>query len=67
MQHQWLGQRIADRHARIERGIGVLEDQLGLGAKGSQFRSIGRCDIPVSERHRARCRLDQPQHQSTHC
>ena len=35
--HQRLGHSLADRHARIERGIGVLEDHLRRAAYGSHL------------------------------
>ena len=45
MQHQRLGQDLADRHARIERGVGVLEDDLRVAAVGAQLVGVERAEI----------------------
>ena len=47
MQRQRLGQDLAHRHARIERGVGVLEDDLRIAAEGAQL---------IAHRARARSR-----------
>ena len=43
MQQQRLGQHLADGHARVERAVGVLEDELGAGAR------MRRSSAPDSE------------------
>ena len=63
MQRQRLGQDLADRHARIERGIGVLEDDLGVAAERAQPVGVEREQVAALEADTAGIRLDQPQHQ----
>ena len=60
MQRQRLGQDLADRHARIERGVGVLKDDLGVAAEGAQLAGIERQEIAALEADLARIRFDQP-------
>ena len=43
MQRQRFGQDLADGHARIERGIGILKDDLRIAAEGAQLVGI-KCE-----------------------
>ena len=63
MQRQRLGQDLADGHARVERGIGVLEDDLRVAAEGAQFVGVQRQQVAAFEADVACIRLDQPQYQ----
>ena len=64
MQHQGFGQKIPDRHARIERGEGVLENQLRLAAHGAQVLRIKACEIIALKHDLALIGLNQPQDQT---
>ena len=59
------GQRLADdradRHARVERGERVLEDDLHVAAERVQLLAAECDDVPALEPDLARGRLDQPQ------
>ena len=66
VQRQWLGQDLADGHARVERRIGVLEDDLGIAAEGAQLLRIQCAQVAALEADPAGIRLDQPQHQPAH-
>ena len=62
----WTLQRLADdvagRHARIERGVRVLEDDLHLRAgSGRSSALLSAGDVRAVEPDRAAGRLDQPQ------
>ena len=61
MQQQRLGQHLADRHARVERAVGVLEDELGAGADAAQLGARQGGEIAALETDRARGRLHQPE------
>ena len=63
MQRQRLAQDLADRHARIERGVGVLEDDLRLPAERAQLVGVEREQVAALETDAAGIRLDQAQHQ----
>ena len=60
-----FGNQIADRLARVERGIGVLEHHLHLAAQLAQLVMVGAGDILAFEPHLARRRLGQPQDRAT--
>ena len=45
MHDQGFGHDVKDPHARVETGIGVLEDQLHVAAEGSQIRRFDLGDI----------------------
>ena len=60
---QRLGQDLAHRHARVERGIGVLEDDLHVPAQAAQRVLAEVGDLLALEADRARGRLHQAQHQ----
>src|SRR5262249_25771311 len=58
-----LGEDLPDGHARIERAIGVLEDELRVAAQRPELTLLKRRDIATVETD-ASCRwFDQPQHQ----
>ena len=63
MERQRLGQDLADGHARIERRIGILEDDLRIAAEGAQFVGVQCEQIASLEANSSRIRLDQAQHQ----
>ena len=62
---QRLGQDLAHGHARIERGVGVLKDDLHVPAQPAQFVLVEVCDLLALEAHRARRRVHQAQHQAS--
>ena len=52
----------ADVHARVERGIGVLKDDLDVAAQQAEFAGLQRPDVAAFKMNLARGRLDQAQH-----
>ncbi len=62
---QRLGQDFADGHARIERGVGVLEDDLHVPAQPAQLVLVEVGDLLALEAHRARRRVHQAQDQAS--
>ena len=59
---QRLADDRADRHARIERGVGVLEDDLHVARQRPQLgRRLSASDVAALEPDLARSRLDQAQ------
>ena len=58
-----LDQDLAHGHARIERGVGVLEDDLHVAAQLAQRLLVEVRDLLALEAHRARRRIHQAQHQ----
>ena len=54
MQQQRLGQHLADGHARVERAVGVLEDELGAGAGPAQLGARQRGEVAAGEADRCR-------------
>src|SRR5262249_7119005 len=62
MPRQRLAEDLRYRHARIERCIGVLEDDLRLPPERAQLVGIEREQVAAFEAHAAGVRLDQPQH-----
>ena len=56
-----LGDDVAGRHARIERGERVLEDDLHLPAVGPQLGLAQMRDVAAVDPDAAAGRLDQPQ------
>ena len=66
VQAQGLGQDLAHGHARIERGIGILKDDLRVAAEGAQLVRVQGQEIAALEANVAGIRLDQPQHQPAH-
>ena len=50
---QRLGEDLADRHARIERGVGILEDDLHVPAQTAQLVLVEVGDLLALEAHRA--------------
>ena len=63
MQPQRLAQHGTDSHARIERGVRVLEDDLQAAAARAHLVGVERQQVLALEAHGAFRRLDQPQHQ----
>ena len=61
---QRLGDDVADRHARIERRIGILEDDLDLPADHPHLPPLQGGDVGAVEFDAARGRLDQPHDQA---
>src|SRR6185437_787525 len=64
MQEQWLAQHGADGHARIETGVGVLEDHLQPPAAGAHLLGIERQQVVALEAHTTGAGLDQTQDQA---
>ena len=60
---QTLADAVADRRARVEAGVRVLEDDLHPAPVRLQLRALERRDVPAVEVDRARRRLDEPQQQ----
>ena len=61
MDRQRLADDCADRHARIERGERVLEDDLHVAAERSERPGVELGDVAALEPDFARRRFDQPQ------
>ncbi len=59
MQHQRFAQHGAHGHARIERGVGILEDHLQALAPRAHCRGAERQQVDILEVDRAGRRLDQ--------
>ncbi len=64
MQRQRLGEDVADRHARVERGIRVLKHKLRVAAEGARRGCVEREHVVPAEAPVAGRRLDQPQHEA---
>ena len=56
-----LGDAVADRHARIEAGERVLEDDLHRAPAAAQRLAVERGEVLAEPQHAARGRLDQAQ------
>ena len=65
MHPQRLVQDLAHGHARIERGIGVLKNDLHVPAQTAQFVLVEVGDLLALEAHRARRRVHQAQDQAS--
>src|SRR5207245_2553900 len=63
MQRERLGQHGGYGHARVERGVWVLEHELRLAAERTRRIVTEREQIRAVETHAPGGRLDQPQHQ----
>ena len=61
MDLQRLADDVADRHARVERGVRILKDDLHLFAQRTQFRPAQRGDVAAVERDAAGGRVGEPQ------
>src|SRR5882724_5171361 len=59
MQPHRLGEHLADGHARVERGVGVLEDDLHVAPARAHLPVAQREDVLALELHRAAGGLDQ--------
>ena len=66
MQRQWLAEDLSDRHARIERGVRVLEDDLRLPAERAQCAGVEAEQVTAFETDAAGIRFDQAQHETAH-
>src|SRR5882724_10528863 len=53
---------VADAHARVERGIGILKDDLDIAAKRAKFFAAERADVLAVKVDLARTRFDQADH-----
>jgi hypothetical protein len=60
VEHQRLGEDLAHRHARIEGGEGVLEDDLRLATKRAQAALAEARDVFPIDPHPALIGADQP-------
>ncbi len=67
MHAQRLADDVACRHARVERGERVLEDDLHLPAIGAQLRLAEMRDVGAVDLDAARGRLDQAQDRAADC
>jgi len=63
VQPQRLGENLADSHARIERGIGILENELRIPSQRRELTLFENCDISAVEAYSPARRINQPQHQ----
>jgi hypothetical protein len=59
-----LGEDLAHRHARVERGIGILEDDLHVAAHPPQVALAEVGDLLALEAHRAPGRVHQAEHEA---
>src|SRR5262249_45938601 len=65
MNDQGLADDGADAHARVERGIGVLKDDLDVASQRAQFLAVERQHVLAVKPDLARCRLDEAEHAAT--
>src|SRR5207253_10245286 len=61
MQGEGFSEHVAHRHARVERAVRVLENDLHLAPKQPYLALREAEEIPLVEPDLARCRLDQAQ------
>ena len=54
-----LGQRVVNGHARIQRGVGILEDHLEVRPRLTQFRALQLLQMLSRQHHRALGRRDE--------
>ena len=66
VQSDRLTERIADAHARIQAGIGILEDHLDAASRPPQRLRIEHAEIFTTEEHRSARGFHQPQDGSPH-
>ena len=59
---QLIGDDAAHRHARVERGVGVLEDDLDPAAEGSDARRSGADELFAVKGYRARRGVQESQY-----
>ncbi len=59
-----LGKHAADGDTRVERGIGILEDDLHLAAKIAQIVACHRRHFPSFELYRAGGRIHEPENRA---
>jgi hypothetical protein len=65
VQGERFGEQLLHGHARIERGVRVLKDDLHLAPERSQLLLIEGENIATVEAQLARGRLDQPQNEAS--
>ena len=63
--HQRLVEHVGDAQMRIERGIGVLKDDLHAPTERAQLLAVQRQEIDAIEADLARCRLDEAKQRTT--
>src|SRR5262249_57593880 len=63
VQCQRFRENLPDGHARIERRIGVLEDDLRVAPQGLELALLEGGDVTAVETNASRSRIDQPQHE----
>ena len=66
MNVQALHHRLTDRHARVERGVWVLKNDLHIAPCDLELAWLHRENISSFELHGAASRFDQPQHGPSH-
>src|SRR5258706_3108342 len=64
VQHQRLRQHLSHGHARVQRSVGILEDDLQRAAGSAQLALVEGKKIPPLEAHLARGRLEEPQRET---
>ena len=62
---KWLGDDVFDPEAGIERGEGILKDDLHIAAQAAHFTGAGGEQVAAFETDAARSRLDQAQQQAS--
>ena len=58
MNYERLSDHVFDPETRIERGEGILKNNLQIPAQSSHFPAASRQEIAALESHLARSRLD---------
>ena len=59
---EWLGDDVADRHPRVERCIGILEDNLHPPTHGPHSSTTQLRDVLAVEEHPAFCDVVETEH-----
>src|SRR5438132_13749776 len=54
-----MADRVPYPHRRVERGVGVLENNLHLSPQRSNRSALGFGDVPILKDHLTACRFDQ--------
>ena len=67
MNYERLSDHVFDPEARIERGEGILKNNLQIPAHSSHFPAASRQQVAALESHLARSRLDQSKDQASEC
>src|SRR5882724_13337929 len=58
---QWFANNLADSHARIQRSVRILKNNLKMATMFAQFARREMCQITIAIKHLSRCWFDQPQ------